>query len=176
MTAKITNIFLGIGDFVKKTSIITGIEVLKLRHDPSELFTRAIQPVLWLVIFGEVFNQVRVFPTGSTPYIDFLTPGILAQSSMFVAIFSGMAIIWERDLGIVHKYLAAPVPRGALALGKALSGGIRALSQAIIVYVIAFILGVHLNWNPLALAWGSAGFDHRGSSFLGLLAHYRPYR
>jgi ABC-2 type transport system permease protein len=146
-----SNIFTDVASFIKKTYIITEIEVRKLRHDPSELVTRAIQPALWLIIFGEVFNKMHVIPTGTTPYIDFLAPGILAQSSMFVAIFSGMAIIWERDLGIVHKYLAAPVPRGALSLGKALSGSIRALSQVFIVYILAVILGVHVNWNPLAL-------------------------
>lgn len=141
----------GLFAFVKSTAVIAEAEARKLRHDPSELVMRAVQPALWLLIFGEVFNAIKAIPTGSTPYIDFLAPGILAQSSMFVAIFSGMSIIWERDLGIIHKFLVSPAPRGALALGKALAGGIRALSQAIIVYIIAAIQGVHINWNPLAL-------------------------
>jgi ABC-2 type transport system permease protein len=80
-----------------------------------------------------------------------MAPGILAQSVLFIAIFSGIAIIWERDLGIVHKFLASPTPRSALVLGKALSAGVRGLSQAIIIYVLALVLGVHMNWNPLAL-------------------------
>jgi ABC-2 type transport system permease protein len=137
--------------FVKNTFVIAELEVRKLRHDPSELATRAIQPALWLVIFGEVLNAAHAIPTGNTPYIDFLAPGVLAQSSMFVAIFSGMSIIWERDLGIVHKFLASPAARGSLALGKSLAGGVRALSQAIVVYILAVILGVHINWSPLAL-------------------------
>ncbi len=145
------NLLSGIANFVKKTYIIAEIEVRKLRHDPSELITRAVQPALWLIIFGNVMSRSGLISTGNTPYLDFLSPGILAQSSMFVAIFSGMAIIWERDLGIVHKYLAAPVARGALSLGKALSGSIRALSQVVIVYLIAVLMGVHVNWNPLAL-------------------------
>jgi ABC-2 type transport system permease protein len=145
------NPFSALSGFIKNTFVIAELEVRKLRHDPSELVTRAIQPALWLVIFGEVFTATHAIPTGNTPYIDFLAPGILAQSSMFVAIFSGMSIIWERDLGIVHKFLVSPAPRGSLALGKSLAGGIRALSQAIIVYIIAVILGVHVNWSPLAL-------------------------
>ena len=80
-----------------------------------------------------------------------MTPGILAQSVMFIAIFSGIAIIWERDLGIVHKFLASPTPRTALVLGKALAAGVRGLSQAVFIYLLAWLLGVHLNWNPLAL-------------------------
>jgi ABC-2 type transport system permease protein len=81
-----------------------------------------------------------------------MTPGILAQSVLFIAIFYGIAIIWERDLGIVHKLLASPTPRAALVLGKALSAGVRALSQAVIIYALALLLGVQLNWHPLALA------------------------
>jgi len=80
-----------------------------------------------------------------------MAPGILAQSVLFIAIFSGIAIIWERDLGIVHKFLASSTPRTALVLGKALAAGVRGLSQAIIIYLLAWILGVRLSWNPLAL-------------------------
>ena len=137
--------------FVEKTWAVADMEVRKLRHDPTELLTRAVQPALWLLIFGEVFTRVRAIPTGSVPYLDFMAPGILAQSVLFIAIFSGIAIIWERDLGIVHKFLASPTPRTALVLGKALGAGVRGLTQAVIIYLLAWLLGVHLNWNPLAL-------------------------
>ena len=141
----------GLGDFVRKSFVITSVEVRKLRHDPSELIMRAAQPALWLIIFGEVFSRTHTIPTGELSYIDFLAPGILAQSAMFIAIFGGMSLIWERDLGIVHKFLVSPTPRLALAAGKSIAGGVRALSQAIIVYILALIMGVHLNWNPLNL-------------------------
>jgi len=137
---------------MSKTLAVAELEVRKLRHDPGELLTRAIQPVLWLLIFGQVLNQTRAIPTGNMRYIDFMAPGILAQSVLFIAIFYGIAIIWERDLGIVHKFLVSPTPRAALVLGKALSGGIRALSQAVIIYLLAFFLNVRIDWNPLSLA------------------------
>ncbi|HEY9642876.1 MAG TPA: ABC transporter permease [Coleofasciculaceae cyanobacterium] len=140
-----------IANLVVKTLVITEVEVRKLLHDPTDLFLRAVQPALWLLIFGQVFSRVRAIPTGSLSYMDFLAPGILAQSVLFVAIFSAMTIIWERDLGIVHKFLASPIPRAAIVLGKALSAGVRSLVQVVIVYLITFCLGVHLNLNPLAL-------------------------
>ncbi len=84
--------------------------------------------------------------------IAFLAPGILAQSVLFISIFYGIATIWERDLGIIHKFMASPTPRAALVLGKALSAGVRGLSQALIIYVVAVLLGVKVNWNPLDLA------------------------
>ena len=137
--------------FISKTLVIAELEIRKLRHDPTELLTRAVQPALWLLIFGEVFTRIRAIPTGSVSYIEFMTPGILAQSVLFVSIFYGIAIIWERDLGIVHKFLATPTPRAALVLGKALSAGVRSLAQAVIIYVLAVLLAVRMNWNPLAL-------------------------
>ena len=127
------------------------MELRKLRHDPTELLTRAIQPALWLLVFGEVFTRIHAIPTGDIRYLDFLAPGVLAQSVLFIAIFYGIAVIWERDLGLVHKLLVSPAPRTALVLGKALSAGVRGLSQACIVYLLAWLLGVKMNWNPLAL-------------------------
>ena len=127
------------------------VELQKLQRDRAELVTRMVQPALWLLVFGEVFTRVRAIPTGNIPYIDFMSPGILAQSVLFISIFYGIAIIWERDLGIVHKFLASPTPRAALVLGKALSAGARSLSQALIIYLLAVLLGVHIDWSPLAL-------------------------
>jgi ABC-2 type transport system permease protein len=142
--------FRSIARFVDKTLIICDLEVRKLAHDPTELLTRAVQPALWLLVFGQVFTRIRAIPTGSLNYIDFMAPGILAQSVLFIAIFYGISIIWERDLGIIHKFLASPTPRAALVLGKALSAGVRGLAQAIMIYILALLLGVKMNWNPLA--------------------------
>ena len=137
--------------YVANVLAIAAMDVRKLRHDPSELFTRAIQPMLWLLVFGQVFARIRAMPTGGLEYIDFLAPGILAQSVLFVAIFNGISVIWERDLGIVHKFLVSPAPRTALVLGKALSAGVKALSQAVIIYLLAVVLGVKLVWSVPAL-------------------------
>jgi len=141
-----------LGAFVRKTLVVAELEVRKLRHDVTELFTRAVQPALWLLVFGEVFSRTHAIPTGDLPYLDFMAPGILAQSVLFIAIFYGIAVIWERDLGLVHKLIVSPTPRTALVLGKGLSAGIRALSQALVIYLLAALLGVRINWNPLALA------------------------
>ena len=126
-------------------------EVQKLRHDPFELVTRAIQPVLWLLLFGEVMAQVRGLAPGGIRYLDFLSAGILAQSVLFVAIFYGIAAIWERDLGILHRYLVSPAPRSALVLGKALAAGVRGLTQAAVVYVLAGLLHVAISLQPARL-------------------------
>jgi len=138
-----------LGDYATQTFAVAAAEVQKLYHDPLELLTRAVQPVLWLILFGEVMARVRGVAPGNIPYIDFLAAGILAQSALFVAIFYGISAIWERDLGVLQRYLVSPAPRTALVVGKALSAGVRALSQALIVYLLSFFIGVGINLNPL---------------------------
>jgi ABC-2 type transport system permease protein len=149
--APAANPFHAVGSFINKSLIIVDLEVRKLRHDPTELLTRAVQPALWLLVFGQVFTRIRAIPTGDLSYIDFMAPGILAQSVLFISIFYGISIIWERDLGIIHKFLASPTPRAALVLGKALSAGVRGLAQAVMIYILALLLGVKMDWNPLAI-------------------------
>lgn len=150
--AKLPNVWANkIARFFMDSSAITTVEFKKMFREPAELFTRAIQPILWLVIFGQVFSQANILPTGSISYLAFLTPGILAQSILFSAIFFGIAVIWERDLGIVHKLLVSPANRGALVLGKALSAGFRGFIQAIIVYIVAALLGVKMNFAFFAI-------------------------
>lgn len=145
------NIISAIKELVTKTLAIAELEVRKLRHDLTDLIVRAVQPSLWLLIFGQVFSKLHEIHTGSLPYLDFMAAGILAQSVLNVAIFTGgMTLIWERDLGIVHKFLASPTPRIAMVLGKALACGVRCLSQVAVIYILAFFLGVKLNLHPLA--------------------------
>jgi len=147
----IVNYFGAIVNFAGKTVTMAELEARKLHHDYTDLFTRAVQPALWLLIVGPVLASIRAIPTGKLPYLDFMAPGILAQSVLFISIFYGIATIWERDLGIVHKFLATPTPRSALVMGKALSAGERGLAQAVIVYVLALGLNVHLSWNIVNL-------------------------
>ncbi|MBD2190112.1 ABC transporter permease [Pseudanabaena mucicola] len=141
-----------IAEFINKTLIITELEVRKLRHDPTDLIVRAVQPVLWLLIFGQVFTRIRGIPTNGLPYLDFMAAGILAQSVLFVSIFSGgMSLIWERDLGLAHKFLVSPTPRAAIVLGKGIASGVRCLSQVFVVYLLSLVLGVQLNFSPIAM-------------------------
>jgi ABC-2 type transport system permease protein len=128
---------------------VTATEFRKLRHDPWELLTRAVQPILWLTLFGQVMAHVRGIASGGVGYLDFLAPGILAQSVLFVAIFYGISVIWERDLGVLHRYLVSPAPRSALVIGKAVSSGVRGLSQAIVIYLCAAAMHVELSPRPL---------------------------
>jgi len=155
--------------FFTDTFAIASTEIAKLRRDPTEIITRAVQPALWLVVFGQVFSRTHAIPTGGLSYLEFMAPGVLAQSVLFTAIFYGIAIIWERDLGIVHKLLVSPASRGALVLGKAVSGGVRALAQAIIVVLLTLALGVRLRHDVPSLL-GTAAVVVLGGALFSTLS------
>src|ERR1017187_8893528 len=138
--------------YLNECVAIADVELRKLIRDPTELISRAIQPILWLVIFGQVLSHARGIDTGKVGYLAFMTPGILAQSVLFSAIFYGIAVIWERDLGIVHKLLVSPASRGSLIVGKAISADFRGLVQTVVIYLIALALGVPIRFEPEAIA------------------------
>lgn len=145
------------------------VELQKLRHDRTELLTRTIQPALWLLIFGTTFTRIKAIPTGDTPYLDFLAPGILAQSALFISIFFGIQMIWERDAGVLAKLLVTPTPRAALVTAKAFAAGVRAIAQVLIVLVLAALLGVDLTMN--LLHWlAAAGIVVLGAGFFCCLS------
>ena len=162
---------------LNRISTLCWVELRKIRHDRTELYTRAIQPALWLLIYGEVFTRVRAIPTPpGISYLAYLAPGIMAQSALFIAIFYGIQIIWERDAGVLTKLMVTPTPRSALITGKAFASGVRSLVQGIVVLIIAALLGVSFTLNPLKivfalaiLAVGSAFFSCLSMTLAGIV-------
>jgi ABC-2 type transport system permease protein len=160
----------GLRQLASRMITLCWVELRKLRHDRTELYTRAIQPALWLLIFGETFNRIHAISTpDGIPYLAYLAPGILAQSALFVAIFYGIQIIWERDAGVLAKLMVTPTPRAALITGKAFAAGLRSVVQAAVVVVLAAILGVELTHNPLKLL-ATACVVVLGSAFFSCLS------
>ncbi len=145
------------------------VELQKLRHDRTELFTRMVQPALWLLIFGQTFSRLGVIDTGGVPYLAFLAPGIIAQSALFISIFYGIQIVWDRDAGILAKLMVTPAPASALVTGKAFAAGVRSVVQVIGVVALAFILGVQMTANPLKIL-AAMGVVVLGSTFFACLS------
>ncbi len=137
--------------YIANIFILAEFELRKIRHDSSQIWLRSVQPALWLLVFGTVFSAIRAIPTGPFTYLQFMTPGVLAQSVMFVAIFYGITVVWERDLGLLNKLLSTPAPRSTIILGKALSAGVRGIFQAIVVLALALIIRVNVILTPLSI-------------------------
>ncbi|WP_204804764.1 ABC transporter permease [Mycobacterium riyadhense] len=152
------------------------VERQKIRRDRTQLVSRMVPPVLWLLIFGTTFSRVHAIDTGSVSYLDYLVPGIIAQSALFISSFYGIQVIWDRDAGMLAKLMATPTPASALVTGKVSAAGARAVPQAAAVLVLAYLIGVHLTMNPLRLlaaivivVLGAAFFACLSMTLAGLL-------
>ncbi|HEX4625677.1 MAG TPA: ABC transporter permease [Solirubrobacteraceae bacterium] len=126
-------------------------ELRKLRHDPLDLFTRSVQPLLWLFVFGTALQSTHALQTAGVDYRAFITPGIMAQAALFISIFFGLAVIWERDVGQLQRLLATPLPRTAIVLGKAAGASVRSLVQAVLLLIVVAIAGIGLKWTVLGV-------------------------
>jgi len=108
------------------------------------------QPLLFLVALG--FGLGPVFENaGEGNYLQFLSPGIIAMSILFTAVFSGIEIIWDRQFGFLKETLVAPVSRLEIMIGRTLGGATVAFFQGLIVFVVAIPLGFHPNFFMLPL-------------------------
>lgn len=134
--------------FLQSSITVAEMEARKMRHDSTELWTRIIQPALWLLVFGETFNSIRAMPSGNFSYIQFITPGILAQSVLFISIFYGITVVWEKDVGIITKLLSTPSPRSSIVLGKSLAASLRGIFQAIMIFILSLLIGVRIRLDP----------------------------
>jgi ABC-2 type transport system permease protein len=145
------------------------VELQKLQHDRTELATRMVQPALWLLIFGTTVGHLRMIDTGSVSYLAFLAPGIIAQSALFISIFYGIQIIWDRDAGILAKLMTTPAPPSALITGKSFAAGVRSVAQVIGVLALAYSMGIGLTINPLRIL-AAMGTVMLGAAFFACLS------
>ncbi len=141
-----------IKESIESALTIAEMEARKIKHDSTELWSRSIQPALWLLIFGEAFNSIRA---GLAPppytYLQYIAPGVLAQSVLFIAIFYGITVVWERDVGLLTKLMSTPSSRTSIIVGKALASGVRGIFQAIVVMALALIIGVSLKLSIISV-------------------------
>ena len=152
-----------------RVSAFAIVELQKLAHDRTELVTRMVQPALWLLIFGTTFSKLHVIHTGSVSYLAFLAPGIIAQSALFISIFYGIQIIWDRDAGILAKLMATPAPASALITGKAFAAGVRSVAQVVGVMALAYLMDIGLTINPLRIL-GAMAIVMLGAAFFACLS------
>ncbi|MGC8996702.1 MAG: ABC transporter permease [Fervidicoccaceae archaeon] len=129
------------------------LELRRISHDPIELITRAVQPIFWIAIFGSVMARVRAFPS-TGDYITFISPGVILQSSTFIALSYGIMLVFERESGVLKRLLSSPMPRSFIVIGRSLAGGLRASTQYIIVLIAAVAVGAKITYDPLNLILG----------------------
>lgn len=131
-------------------------DVLHFTRDRARIIGSFAQPILFLFIFGTGLSA-SISPLGGggagqegVSYVQFIFPGIIAMAVLFTAVFSGIAIVWDREFGFLKEVLVAPLPRWAIAIGKALGGATTAMVQGILMLIFAPFVGVSLSLGNVA--------------------------
>src|ERR1700748_1532194 len=111
------------------------------------------QPVLYLLALG--FGLGPVFQrAGNGSYLQFMAPGVVAMTILFSSIFSGIAMLWDRQFGFLKETLVAPVPRIQIMLGRTLGGATVAVIQSTLILIACLIAGFRpASWAQFPLAF-----------------------
>jgi ABC-2 type transport system permease protein len=114
----------------------------QLLRQPWWIAISLAQPVIWLVLYGQLFKRVVDIPGfGPQSYITFLAPGVVIMSALYGAGWSGMGVIDELDRGVIDRFLVAPTSRAAIIGGRLLSGAISTTVQCMLLLVLGLVMG-----------------------------------
>jgi ABC-2 type transport system permease protein len=117
-------------------------QIKRYFRSKSRILGSVAQPLLFLVALGFGFGPVFQ-KAGEGSYLQFLSPGIIAMSILFTALFSGIEIIWDRQFGFLKETLVAPVSRIEIMIGRTLGGATVAFLQGMIVLFVTMPFGFH---------------------------------
>ncbi|MFB0517593.1 MAG: ABC transporter permease [Candidatus Neomarinimicrobiota bacterium] len=120
-------------------------EIIRYVREKPRIISTLVQPLMFLVIFGAGLQRTLAAGNFGIDYVKFMYPGIIAMSVMGVAFFSTVSTVWDREFGFLKEILVAPVSRTAIALGKALGATSIASTQALILLVLAPLIGVPIH-------------------------------
>lgn len=121
-----------------------------LMREPIWIALLLIQPIIWLVLYGQLFKRVvHLGGFGTTSYVTFLAPAIVAMNAFFGGTWSGMGMIFDLERKVIERFLATPASRLALVLSQIVRAALTSAIQALVILVIALALGVHVHEGVL---------------------------
>ena len=137
---------------VRDTWFMTARQARNLMREPIWIVLLLVQPMVWLVLYGQLFKNVtRLGGFGTGSYITFLAPAIVVMNAFFGATWSGMSMINDLDHKVVERFLATPASRLSIVLSQIVRSALTAAIQAVIILLVSVALGVRIHTG--ALGW-----------------------
>jgi ABC-2 type transport system permease protein len=138
-------------------------------RQPYYILGTLIQPVIWLLLFGQLFKSVADIPGFSaTSYITFLTPGVVVMSAMLSAGWSGTSYVVDMERGVMDRFLVTPVRRSALIGGELVYQAGMVLLQSLIILGLGYLVGARFPGGPVSVALLLAATVLLGAAFASL--------
>jgi ABC-2 type transport system permease protein len=126
-------------------------DMLKFIRIRSMLFTSLVQPAIWLALYGLSMssNFALLAHRGSPPpgvisvnYLTFMAAGVVSLTILFTCLYSGITLQFDKEFGLMKEMVASPLPRSHILLGLSLSGVVKSLIQATVIFLFGYVLGV----------------------------------
>jgi ABC-2 type transport system permease protein len=138
---------------VTHSALLTRRSVMALVRQPIFLVVTLIQPMVWLLLFGQLFQSVIEIPgfSGGGSYLEFLTPGVVAMTALFSAAWAGTVYIDDMNRGVMDRLLASPVSRSAMMNGTLAYQALTSIVQTAVVLLVAYTAGARFAWAGVAL-------------------------
>ncbi len=132
------------GRLLQHSAYLTGRSLRTLWRQPTFAAMTLIAPIIWLLLFGQLFRSVVHIPgfsTGSGSYLEFITPGVIVMTALFSSGWAGTVYIDDMNRGVMDRLLASPVRRGAMMIGTLAYQAVTTVVQTLIVFGVAYISG-----------------------------------
>ena len=156
---------------VRHTWFMVGRQLRNLMREPIWIALLLVQPMVWLLLYGQLFKRVTNLPGGgfgTTSYITFLAPAIVIMNAFFGATWSGMAMISDLDRDVLPRFLATPVSRISLVVSQIVRSALIAVIQGVIILLVSVALGVRVHTGLLGWVVILTSAALMNSAFAGL--------
>src|SRR6476620_4881093 len=156
---------------IRHTCFMVGRQLRNLMREPIWIALLLVQPMVWLLLYGQLFKRVTHLPGGgfgTASYITFLAPAIVIMNAFFGATWSGMAMISDLDRDVLPRFLATPVSRISLVVSQIVRSALIAVIQGVIILFVSLALGVSVSAGLLGWVIVLAGAGLMNSAFAGL--------
>jgi ABC-2 type transport system permease protein len=129
------------------TGLLTARQLRAFARNPAYLVINLIQPIIWLLLFGQLFRSVVDIPgfSGGDNYLTFLTPGIVMMMALFGSAWAGTTYIQDMDRGVMDRFLTSPTSRGGLIVATMLYQAVLTVIQTLVVLGVAWLAGARFD-------------------------------
>ena len=138
----------GRGPLLQHSVYLTARSLRTLWRQPTFAAMTLIAPIIWLLLFGQLFRSVVHIPgfsTASGSYLEFITPGVIVMTALFSSGWAGTVYIDDMNRGVMDRLLASPVRRGAMMIGTLAYQAVTTVVQTLIVFAVAYISGARFH-------------------------------
>jgi ABC-2 type transport system permease protein len=135
------------------TALLTARQLRAFARVPAYLVMNLVQPVIWLLLFGQLFRSIVQIPgfSGGGDYLVFLTPGIVMMMALFGSAWAGTSYIQDMDRGVMDRFLTSPTSRGGLIVATMLYQAALTVVQTLVVLGIAWLAGARLGGGVVGI-------------------------